>query len=230
MASLSARPSPIEIMLAETALVIVDMQNSFASKGGMFDLAGFDISGAAAAIAVNRTLLEACRKAGVKVVHVQMTYQPDLANGGGPSSPNYHKELGLCMMRARPELTGKLLVEGTWDWQIVDVLKPASGEKIIKKSRYSGFSNPELEDYLRGEKIRNLLFTGIATNVCVESTARDAYFAEFWPILIEDAMNHSGPDFNRQSTLWNFEHVFGWVTNSADVIAALQGAASKAAA
>ncbi len=80
------------------------------------------------------------------------------------------------------------------------------------------------------EKIRNLLFTGIATNVCVESTARDAYFAEFWPIMIEDAMNHSGPDFNRQSTLWNFEHVFGWVTQSANVIAALRVPQGKAAA
>ena len=230
MANLAARPSSIEITLAETALVIVDMQNSFASKGGMFDLAGFDISGADAAIAVNRTLLETCRKADVKVVHVQMTYQPDLANGGGPLSPNYHKELGLCMMRARPELAGKLLVEGTWDWQIVDALKPAPGEKIIKKSRYSGFSNPDLKNYLRSENIRNLLFTGIATNVCVESTARDAYFAEFWPILVEDAMNHSGPDFNRLSTLWNFEHVFGWVTRSADVIAALRDADKAAAA
>ncbi len=80
--------------------MIVDMQNSFASKGGMFDLAGFDISGADAAVAVTRKLLDACRKAGVKVVHLQMTYQPDLSDGGGTSSPNYHKELGLRMMRA----------------------------------------------------------------------------------------------------------------------------------
>ncbi len=230
MGSLAARPAPVELTLAETALMIVDMQNSFATKGGMFDLAGFDISGADAAVAVTRKLLDACRKAGVKVVHLQMTYQPDLSDGGGPSSPNFHKELGLCMMRARPELAGKLLVEGTWDWQIVDALAPVAGEKIVKKTRYSGFVNTDLEAWLRGQGIRNLLFTGIATNVCVESTARDAFFAEFWPIMVEDAMNHSGPDFNRQSTLWNFEHVFGWVTQSADVMAVLERAEGKAAA
>lgn len=230
MARLIARPDPIDIELAATALVIVDMQNAFASRGGMFDLAGFDISGAAPAIEVNRRLLDACRKAGIRVVHLQMTYQPDLRDGGDVSSPNYHKELGLRMMRARPELAGKLLVENTWDWQIVDALKPAPGEKVVHKTRYSGFVRTELENYLRAEKIRNLLFTGIATNVCVESTARSAYFAEFWPILIEDAMNHSGPDFNRQATLWNFEHVLGWVTNSASVIAMLQGAARGVAA
>jgi ureidoacrylate peracid hydrolase len=196
----------------------------------MFDLAGFDISGADAAVATTRRVLEACRRAGVKIVHLQMTYQPGLADGGGPSSPNYHKELGLRMMRDRLELNGKLLVEGAWDWQIVDALAPVVGEKVVKKTRYSGFANTDLESWLRGQGVRYLLFTGIATNVCVESTARDAYFAEFWPIMIEDAMNHSGPDFNRQATLWNFEHVFGWITQSSDVIVALESAGSRAAA
>ncbi|HVG50679.1 MAG TPA: cysteine hydrolase [Xanthobacteraceae bacterium] len=229
MVSLIAKPETIDIDPAATALVIVDMQNAFATKGGMFDLAGFDISGAAPAIEVNRRLLDAARKAGVKVVHLQMTYHKDLRDGGDVNSPNYHKELGLCMMRARPELAGKLLIDGSWDWQIVDALKPIAGEKIVKKNRYSGFVRTDLEDWLRGQNVRNLLFTGIATNVCVESTARDAYFAEFWPIMIEDAMNNSGPSFNRDATLWNFEHVFGWVTNSANVMAALQQGAQKAA-
>jgi ureidoacrylate peracid hydrolase len=228
MVSLTARPEPVEIDLAATALVIVDMQNAFATRGGMFDLAGLDISGAAPVIEINRRLLVACRKAGIKVVHLQMTYQPGLRDGGDASSPNYHKELGLRMMRARSELAGKLLVENTWDWQIVDALKPVKGEKVVCKTRYSGFIRTDLEAYLHAEKIRNLLFTGIATNVCVESTARSAYFAEFWPILVADAMNNSGPEFNQQATLWNFEHVFGWVTNSGDVIAALQSAAREA--
>lgn len=229
MVSLKARPEMIEIEPAATALVIVDMQNAFASKGGMFDLAGFDISGAAPAVETTRRLLDASRKAGLKVVHLMMTYQPGLKDGGDLTSPNYHKELGLCMMRARSELAGKLLVENTWDWQIVDALKPLASEKVVKKTRYSGFVRTDLEDWLRAQKIRNLLFAGIATNVCVESTARDAFFAEFWPIMIADAMNHSGPSFNREATLWNFEHVFGWVTQSADVLATLQQSTREAA-
>jgi ureidoacrylate peracid hydrolase len=226
MATLAARPQPLDLDLARTALVVVDMQNAFASKGGMFDLAGFDISGAAPVIEVNRRLLQAARAAGLKVVYLQMSFKPDLSDGGGPDSPNYHKELGLRMMRRQPELAGKLLVDGTWDWQIVDALKPAPGERVVRKSRYSGFCRTDLEEHLLTSSVRYLLFTGIATNVCVESTARDAFFAEFWPILIEDAMNHSGPDFTRQATLWNFEHVFGWVTRSDDVLAALRSQAA----
>jgi len=220
MVTLSARPQPLQIDLKRTALIVVDMQNAFASKGGMFDLAGLDISGAAPVIEINRRLIAACRKAGVKVIYLQMSYKPDLSDAGDPASPNYHKEPGLIMMRARPELAGKLLIDGTWDWQVVDALAPQPGDRVVRKTRYSGFCRTDLEDYLRAADVRHLLFSGIATNVCVESTARDAFFAEFWPILVEDAMNHAGPDFNRQATLWNFEHVFGWVTRADHVIAA----------
>ena len=222
MVTLNARPEPLAIDLARAALIVVDMQNAFASKDGMFDLAGFDISGAAPAIEVNKRLLDAARKAGLAIVHLQMTFKPDLSNAGDSTSPNCHKELGLRMMRERQELAGKLLIENTWDWQFVDALMPAPGEHVVRKSRYNGSIRTDLEAHLRAKGIRHLLFTGIATNVCVESTARHAFFAEFWPILVEDAMNNSGPDFNRQATLWNFEHVFGWVTHSRDVLATLQ--------
>ncbi len=190
----------------------------------MFDLAGFDIYGAEKTIQEVRKLLDACRSHGVPVVYLRMTYKPDLSDGGGPESPNYQKELGLVMMRTRPELKGKLLVENTWDWQIVDELKPEPGDCVINKTRYSGFCRTGLEEFLRGKGSRYLLFSGIATNVCVESTARDAFFADFWPILVEDAMNHSGPDFNRLATLWNFENVFGWVTRTAAVTETLKAA------
>lgn len=179
MVMLTTRPDPIDVDFRRSAVVVVDMQNAFASKGGMFDLAGFDISGADEVVEVNRRLLDASRAAGVKVVYLQMTYQPDLIDAGGPASPNYHKELGMVMMRDRPELAGTLLIENTWDWQVVDALTPRSGDHVITKSRYSGFCGTNIENILRAADIRYLLFTGIATNVCVESTARDAYFSEF---------------------------------------------------
>ena len=222
MVTLRARPEPIEIDLDRTAIVVVDMQNSFVSKGGMFDLAGFDIAGSAPVIEANRRLLETSRKAGVKVVYLMMAFKPDLSDAGDPSSPAYHKELALRMMRDRPELAGKLLVDNTWDAAIIDELKPQPGDRVIRKTRYDGFCRTELDDLLRAENVRYLLFTGVATNVCVESTARHAFFNEFWPIMVEDAMNNSGPDFNRQATLWNFENTLGWVTRSDQVIAALE--------
>jgi ureidoacrylate peracid hydrolase len=224
MTALKAKPESLAIKPERTAVIVVDMQNAFVSPGGMFDLAGFDISGAASAIEANRRLLTACRSAGVKIVYLQMSYRPDLGDAGDASSPNYHKELGMVMMRQRPELRGKLLIDRTWDWQIVDALRPEPGDTVVRKSRYSGFCGTDLETQLRAAGISHLLFTGVATNVCVESTARDAFFAEFFPILVADAMNHSGPDFNRQATLWNFEHVFGWVTKVDDVVKALEAA------
>jgi ureidoacrylate peracid hydrolase len=222
MVTLQAKPEPLDIDLRRTALVVVDMQNSFVAKGGMFDLAGFDITGSAPVIEVSRRLLAASRKAGVKVVYLMMAFKPDLSDAGDPSSPAYHKELALRMMRNRPELAGKLLIDNSWDAAIVEALAPQPGERVIRKTRYDGFCNTGLDAHLRAENIRYLLFTGVATNVCVESTARHAFFNEFWPVLVEDAMNNSGPDFNRQATLWNFEHTLGWVTRSEQVIAVLE--------
>ena len=128
----------------------------------------------------------------------------------------------MVLMRERPELRGRLLIDDSWDWRIIDALKPEPGDQVIRKSRYSGFCRTGLEAYLRARNIRYLLFTGVATNICVDATARDAFMLEFWPILVEDAINHSGPDFNRQSTLWNFENALGWVTGTDLVVEALQ--------
>ena len=226
MVSLKARPESLDIDLKQTAVIVVDIQNSFASKGGLFDLMGLDISGAAPAVDVNRRLLDAARASGVQIIYLRMNYKPDLSNAGGPVSPNYHRESALIMMRERPELDGKLLVEGQWDSEIVEQLTPQPGDMVISKPRFSGFCGTSLESDLRGRNKRYLLFTGIATNICVESTARDAYFCEFWPILVEDAMAHQGPDFCRQATIWNFETVFGWVTDSSAVIATFEAASS----
>ena len=138
-----------------------------------------------------------------------MTYQADLVDAGGPASPNYHKELALRLMRERPQFAGKLLIDGSWDWQVVDELVPQPGDVLFRKSRYSGFVATGLDNYLRENDIRYLFFTGIATNVCVESTARDAFFGEYWPILVEDAMNHTGPDFLPPGDLVEFrEHLW----------------------
>jgi ureidoacrylate peracid hydrolase len=230
MVTLAAKPEPIDIDPKQTAVIVVDMQNAFCSKGGMFDLAGYDISRSAEIIAVHQRLLPVCRAAGVQVIYLAISFKPDLSDAGEPHTPAYHKELALRMMRARPELAGTLLIDGTWDAAIIDELAPQPGDRVIRKTRYSGFVHTELEQELHADGIRHLLFTGVATNVCVESTARDAHFADFWPIMVEDAMSHSGPDFNRQATLWNFEHVLGWVTNAQNVIATLQSVAAPRAA
>jgi len=221
-AHFNARPEALEIDLQSAALVVVDMQNAFAAKGGAFDLAGVDISQAAATIGVIRGILEGARKAGIVAVYLQMGYREDLSDSGGPNSPNWHKELALLLMRSRPELKGKLLTEGTRDFAIVDELKPRCGDLVVVKSRYSGFAGTELDFLLRSRQVRFLFFTGIATNVCVESTLRDAYFLDYWPILVTDATMQAGPAFLQRATIQNVESHFGWTLSSQEFLQSLK--------
>ena len=225
MLRLPTRPEPIEVTLGKSAVVVVDMQNAFASRGGLLDLAGIDISGAGQVVGTIRSVLDGARRAGVQVVYLQTGYKPDLSNGGGEASPNPRKETALCLMRARPELRGTLLVEGTWDFAIVDELKPQSGDLVILKTRYSGFAGTTLDSTLRVRDIRHLFFVGIATNVCVESTLRDAYFQEYWPVLVTDGTMQAGPPAAQQATIFNVESFFGWTLTADSLLGSFQAAA-----
>src|SRR5204862_6754969 len=117
-------PGPILLRPAETALISVDMQNAYASPGGYLDLAGFDISGAAPAIEKIREAADAARAAGMPVIFFQNGWDPDYVEAGGPGSPNWHKSNALKTMPARPELQGKLLAQGGWDYELVQALPP----------------------------------------------------------------------------------------------------------
>ncbi|MBZ5580521.1 MAG: isochorismatase family protein [Acidobacteriia bacterium] len=218
MLKLNARPEPVEIDWEKSAVVVVDMQNSFASRQGMLDLAGFDISGAPQVVRSIASMLDAARPAGIPIVYLQVGYRADLSDSGGPDSPNWHKELGIRMMNSRPELKGKLVTIGTWDFAIVDELQPHAGDLVVVKTRYSGFAHTALDAELRQRGIRYLFFTGIATNVCVESTLRDAYFLDYWPILITDGAMAAGPPAMHEATVQNVENFFGWTVTAAEFI------------
>ena len=221
MITLKTRPDAIDIDLAKSAVVVVDMQNAFASKGGMLDIAGADISSAARVTQKIAAVLQGARGSGVPVVHLQMGYKPDQSNSGGPNSPNWHKELAMTLMNRRPELKGKLLTEGTWDFDIVQELKPHPNDLVVVKTRYSGFAGTPLDSMLRTRGIRYLFFAGIATNVCVESTLRDAYFLDYWPILLSDGAMPAGPPAAHDATVYNVENFFGWTLRSDEFLAAL---------
>jgi ureidoacrylate peracid hydrolase len=220
---LPTRPEPLEVTLERSAVLVVDMQNAFAKPGGLLDLAGIDISGAADVVRTIGGVLDAARHRRVPVVYLQTGYKPDLSNGGGAASPNPRKETALCLMRARPQLAGKLLVEGTWDFPIVDELAPVEGDVVVLKTRYSGFARTTLDAVLRVRDIRYLFFVGVATNVCVESTLRDAYFQEYWPILVTDGTMQAGPPAAQQATVFNVESFFGWTLGAESLIGCLRG-------
>ncbi len=220
LVNVNAKPEPIEIDLHRTAVVVVDMQNAFVSKGGMFDSFGWDISGAVSVIDANKRLLDAARAAGVRVVFLQMSYDPDLSNSGGPESPNWHKELGMVMMRSKPEYWGKFVTHGTWDEKVCAGLEPQPGDLFVRKQRYSGFQGTNLDIVLKTHNIKYCLYTGVATNVCVATTLYDGFFLGYWPILVTDAVNNSGPSYNQDSTFWNVELNYGWLATASDLVAA----------
>ncbi|MEO0883458.1 MAG: pyrimidine utilization protein B [Pseudomonadota bacterium] len=218
---LPARPEPLELAASETALIVIDMQNAYATPGGYVDLAGFDISGAASVIGRISETLQAARAAGIPIIFLQNGWDPDYVEAGTPKSPNWHKSNALKTMRKRPDLHGQLLARGEWDYEIVDALQPQPGDIRVAKPRYSAFFNTPLDSLLRSRGIRNLVFVGIATNVCVESTLRDGFHLEYFCTMLEDATHHLGPDFLQKASVYNVETFFGWVSTVDDFKASL---------
>ncbi|PTS87466.1 pyrimidine utilization protein B, partial [Sphingomonas sp. HMWF008] len=153
--TLPARPEALRLSPETTAVIVIDMQNAYASEGGYVDLAGFDIAGAAGTIGKIATVLETARAAGVQVVFLQNGWDPDYVEAGGPGSPNFHKSNALKTMRKRPELSGQLLARGGWDYALVDALTPQPGDISLHKTRYSAFFNSQLDSVLRSRGIRN---------------------------------------------------------------------------
>lgn len=219
--TLPARPEPIRLNPAETAMIIVDMQNAYASPGGYLDIAGFDIAGCEAVIQRAVVAAAAARKAGIQVIYFQNGWDADYKEAGTPGSPNWHKSNALKTMRKRPELAGTLLAKGGWDYALVEALAPQPGDLVVPKPRYSGFFNTNIDSLLRARGIRNIVFTGVATNVCVESSLRDAFHLEYFGIVLEDATHAAGPDFAQKAALYNIETFFGWVSTVADFCGAI---------
>lgn len=220
---LVARPEALTLAREQTAVIVIDMQNAYASPGGYVDKAGFDIGGAGDAIDGVARVLDIARTAGVQIVYLQNGWDPDYVEAGTQGSPNWHKSNALKTMRRDPRLMGQLLARGTWDYEIVDRLTPRPGDIRVHKPRYSAFFNSQLDSILRSRGIRNLIFTGIATNVCVESTLRDGFHLEYFGILLTDATHQIGPDFVKEATLYNVKNFFGWISTVNDFEAALAG-------
>jgi ureidoacrylate peracid hydrolase len=223
---LEARPEAIRIVPSQTGLIVVDLQNGYASEGGYRSILGQDVSNSKAVIANSARLIECARTAGVSIVFLKNGWDRDLKTAGGEASPNWHKSNPLKLMRNRPELSGRILTHDTWDYEFVDEMKPGPDDIVVPKARYSGFCGTALDSILRARNIRTLLFVGIATNVCVESTIREAYHREFFCVLVSDATTQSGPAFIQEATVYNVERFLGWVTTTSDICAALSGAPS----
>lgn len=214
---LESLPEPIKLDPSQTALIVVDMQNAYASQGGYLDLAGFDVTSTKPVIDKIKQAVDTAHQSGIQVIYFRNGWDNKYVEAGGSGSPNYHKSNALKTMRKNPELEGTLLAKGGWDYELVDELTPAPQDIVIDKPRYSGFANTNFDSVLRSRGIRNLLFTGIATNVCVESTLRDGFFLEYFGVLLDDACYQAGPVEAHEATLYNVKTFFGWVSDVASM-------------
>jgi ureidoacrylate peracid hydrolase len=232
---LEAQPQPLALDLATTAVVVVDMQNDFASPGGMFDQAGVDISGIRQVIPKIADVLTACRSKVLKVIYLKMAFREDLSDLGPPGSSNrerHHDIFGIGKISDGPDGRPKqFLIRDTWGTEIIEELKPEAGDTLIYKHRFSGFFQTELDSVLKELDIRQLLFVGCTTSVCVESTIRDAALRDYQCVLLSDCtsepIGEMEPRSNHVASLHVLQTLFCWVSCSKDFIGAAEISPTK---
>jgi ureidoacrylate peracid hydrolase len=221
MLEINARPAQIDVDPKRCAVIVVDMQNDFGAAGGMFDRAGIDIEGIVEAAEATSPVLKAARDAGLPVIYLKMEHREDLSDAGPADGPHWIKHLPLNIgseVVATGGSPSRILVRDTWNTEILDVVKPESGDYVISKQRFSGFFETELDDLLRRLGVRYLLVTGCTTSVCVESTVRDAMFRDYSCIVLEDCtaepIGAGLPRTNHDASLLVIETLVGWVSNA----------------
>jgi len=191
---------------SRAALVVVDVQNDFVADGGFFDKIGADVRTAQARIPALLRLIDAARAARVPVVFVQAIYDPQYL-----SAP----------MRERNRRRGVELprcLSGSWGAELYRV-KPLAHEPVIVKHRYSAVPNTAFIPTLERLGVKSLLLAGVATDTCVESTARAAYFIDYYVTLVADCCA-AFDETDHLGALKRFERDYGSVVNSAQVIEA----------
>ncbi|MCC7541150.1 MAG: isochorismatase family cysteine hydrolase [Gaiellales bacterium] len=170
---------------ARAALLVVDMQRDFVAPGGAFDLLGIDLSMYPPMIARLVRLLDGARKAGVRVVHIAMTSLPD---GASDSPAQLRFNLRLHQASHGDTAPIRYGAEGTEGHEFIPELAPREGKLVVKKYRSSGFWATNLDLLLRSNGIETVVMTGGATEGCVESTARDAMFNDYYVVIAEDCV------------------------------------------
>jgi ureidoacrylate peracid hydrolase len=191
---------------AHAALVVVDVQNDFLAEGGHYHRAGNDVVPMQAAMAALPELVERARQAGVLIVFIQAIYDPEYLSGP---------------MRERNRRRGveaPRCITGSWGADFWTV-QPQPGDLVVVKHRYSAFAGTELDGLLKERGIRSLLLCGVATEVCVESTARDGYFLDYYITMVADCCA-TGQREDQESALRRCQRDFGVVATAAEIVGA----------
>jgi ureidoacrylate peracid hydrolase len=219
---IEAEPEPVEIEASQTAVLVIDMQNAFVRQGGYFDMIGHNITATGRIISPCQKIINTARQKGVKIVYLQMGYSPEWMDTIEQYSPARYKSKVLSLIRQHPEFKDKLPIQGTWGATIIEELMPQLDDIVVMKQKHDGFIGTELDNILRSNNLRYLIFIGTATNICVESTLRHAFSLDYFAILIADAVSQAGSSSNQEATIFNVRSAFGWVTTSEMLLKAME--------
>jgi biuret amidohydrolase len=218
-ATITAEPAPITVDLNRTALLIIDMQRDFLEPGGFGEALGNDVARLAIAIEPCRSVLEAVRRHGLPVVHTREGHRPDLSD-----APPAKLERGVPRLRiGAPGPMGRILVRGEPGHDIIAALYPIPGEPVIDKPGKGAFYQTELELILRNRGIESLLVCGVTTEVCVNTTVREANDRGYRCIVLADCCASYFPHFHDAGLAMIKAQggIFGWVSDSRSALAAL---------
>src|SRR5438309_8432216 len=216
----AAEPKPIDLDWASTALLIIDMQRDFMEPGGFGETLGNDVSQLARAVEPIASVLNAARQPGMLVVHTREGHLPDLSD-----APPAKINRGAPSLRiGDPGPMGRILIRGEAGHDIIPELYPLDSEIVIDKPGKGAFYATELGDILPNYGIENLLVCGVTTEVCVNTTVREANDRGYRCVVLSDCCASYFPEFHQMGLAMIKAQgaIFGWVSDSASAIAAIK--------
>ncbi|MDM0055456.1 cysteine hydrolase family protein [Variovorax fucosicus] len=219
---IDATPFAYPFDIASTAFVIIDMQRDFIEPGGFGETLGNDVSLLEAIVPATQAVLQAWRQAGGLVVHTREAHQPDLSD-----CPPAKRNRGAPTLRIGDEgPMGRILVMGEPGNQIIDALAPIDGEIVIDKPGKGAFYATGLHEMLQARGITHLLFAGVTTEVCVQTTMREANDRGYDGLLLEDCTESYFPVFKTAAVemIRAQGAIVGWTAPSAALLAVLPAA------
>ncbi len=225
--SVPAEPYPYEFIPEQTALLIIDMQRDFLEPGGFGEMLGNDVSQLRRTIEPNKRLLAAWRAAGLTVLHTREGHRPDLSDL--PPAKKIRGKGKTCIGDRGP--MGRILVRGEAGHDIIPELYPLPGEAVIDKPGKGAFFATDLQAILHHRGIRSLIVTGVTTEVCVNTTVREANDRGYECLVPSDCVGSYFPEFQEMGLKMIKAQcgIFGWVSDSDKILAALGAASAQAA-